>query len=695
MMRTRFGSTGLLLIAASVFGQDAVPGKLKPGGDPEHPKSVAAPAKLPGFSPANMDRTADPCVNFYQYACGTWLKNNPIPPDESRWGNFDALNQRNQQVLRDILEKAAKDDPKRDPIDQKIGDFYAACMDETTINKQGLEPLKPDLDRIAAISAKNALLSELVRLHRIGVNVLFNFSAGPDFKNSKMNIAQASQGGIGLPDREYYLNTDAKSIELRNRYQAHVQRMFQLLGESPEKSGVSAKAVLAIETDLAKGSLDKVSLRDPQKVYHKLSEHELFSMAPFLDWNKYFAGMGAPAIVSLNVESPNFFRQLESTVVQTSLDDLKTYLRWHLIHAQAPLLPAAFVDENFDFFGKRLTGAKELRPRWKRCVEFTDGDLGEALGQRYVDQTFGTEGKQRTLKMVEEIEKALTDDLKTLSWMTPATKKEAMVKLQGITNKIGFPDKWRDYSALKIVRGDAVGNDQRATEFEVQRQIHRIGQAVDPKEWGMTPPTVNAYYNPLENNINFPAGILQPPFYDNKLDDAPNYGGIGAVVGHELTHGFDDQGRQFDSTGNLRDWWTPQDAQEFEKRANCFIKEYESFSPLPDVHLNGKLTLGENTADNGGMRLAFMALMESLREKGASSRKIDGLTPQQRFFLGWGQIWCENSREESARLRATVNPHSPGQFRVNGVVSNMPEFREAFACKAGQPMVREPACRVW
>ena len=621
------------------------------------------------------------------------MKNNPVPPDQSRWGSFDELNERNQQVLKTILEKAAADDPKRNSIDQKIGDFYAACMDETAINKRALEPINPELDRIAAISAKNALLGELVRLHRMNVNVFFNFSAGPDFKNSTLNIAQASQGGLGLPDREYYLNTDAKSVELRSQYQAHVQKMFQLLGESAEQSVKDAKAVMAIETDLAKGALDKVSLRDPQKVYHKMSEHELFSMSPFLDWNKYFAGMGAPAITSLNVEHPPFFRQLESTIVQTSLDDLKSYLRWHLLHSEAPLLPAAFVYENFDFFGKRLTGAKELRPRWKRCVEYTDGDLGEALGQRYVDQTFGAEGKQRTLRMVQEIEKALTGDLQTLSWMTPATKKEAMLKLQGIRNKIGFPDKWRDYSSVKIVRGDAVANDQRATEFEVQRQMNKIGQPVDPKEWGMTPPTVNAYYNPLENNINFPAGILQPPFYDNKLDDAANYGGVGAVVGHELTHGFDDQGRQFDAAGNLRDWWTPQDAQEFEKRADCFIKEYETFSPLPGLHLNGKLTLGENTADNGGLRLAFMALMDSLR--GKTTQKIDGFTPQQRFFLGWGQVWCENTREEDARMRATVNPHSPGQFRVNGVVSNMPEFREAFACKVGQPMVRQPACRVW
>jgi putative endopeptidase len=549
------------------------------------------------------------------------------------------------------------------------------------------------------------MLSELIRLHRMGVNAFFGFGSGPDFKNSTTNIAQVAQGGLGLPDRDYYLKDDPKSVELRTKYLAHVQKILQLLGAAADKAASDAKAIIAIETDLAKGSLDRVSRRDPRKIYHKLSEHELFSLAPFIDWTKYFTGMGTPAVSDLNVESPNFFRQIESTVVQTSLDDLKAYLRWHLIHSEAGLLPAAFVNEDFEFYGKTLTGAKELRARWKRCVQYTDNDLGEALGQRYVDLTFGEDGKRRTLQMVQEVEKALSNDIESLSWMTQATKTEAMLKLSAIANKIGFPDKWRDYSSVRLVRGDAIGNDQRATEFEVQRDLDKIGKPVDPKEWGMTPPTVNAYYNPLENNINFPAGILQPPFYDKALDDAPSYGGIGAVVGHELTHGFDDQGRQFDPRGNLRDWWTPEDAKEFEKRADCFVKEYESFSPVPGVHLNGRLTLGENSADNGGVRLAFMALMDSLNGKSAAGGaqssaqgaqgKIDGFTPAQRFFLGFGQSWCQVAREEYSRMMANVDPHSPAQFRVNGVVSNMPEFREAFACKVGQPMVREPACRVW
>ncbi|MBV8896126.1 MAG: M13 family metallopeptidase, partial [Acidobacteriaceae bacterium] len=556
-----------------------------------------------------MDRSADPCVNFYQFACGTWLAKNPIPPDESRWGTFDELQERNRALLRQILDKASANDSKRSAVEQKIGDLYQSCIDEETVNHKGLEPLKPDLDRIAALTSKPGMRDELVRLHRIGVDAFFIFSSGADFKDAKMNIAQVFEGGLGLPDRDYYLKADEKSVGLRKEYVAHMTRMFELLGDAHDKAAVAAGAVMAIETDLAKGSLDTVSRRDPQKIYHKMTVHELFSLSPFLDWPKYFTAMGGPEFDSLNVESPNFFRTLESVVVQHSLDDLKSYLRWHLVHNQAELLPAAFVNENFAFYGQVLTGAKELKPRWKRCVSLVDGDLGEALGQKYVDATLGVEGKQRTLKMVQEIEAALKQDVTTLTWMTEATKKEALIKLAAVKNKIGYPDKWRDYSTVNIARSDLLGDDRRATEFEVQRALNKIGKPVDTTEWGMTPPTVNAYYNPVENNINFPAGILQPPFYDNKRDDAVNYGAIGAVVGHELTHGFDDQGRQFDPQGNLRDWWTPEDAKEFEKRAECFIKEYEAYSPVPGVHLNGKLTLGENTADNGGVRLALMALL--------------------------------------------------------------------------------------
>ena len=633
-------------------------------------------------------------MDFYRYACGTWLAKNPIPADQARWGSFDELDQRNLVILRGILEKASTPLPGRNALDQRIGDYYAACMDEQTISRKGLEALQPELKSIAAITNKQQTFREqIARLHRQGVNAFFSFDSGADFKESNKNIAQASQGGLGLPDRDYYLKDDEKSVTLRRQYSEHIRKMFLLLGDTAQEAEAGAKAVMSIETDLAKASLDQVGLRDPQKTYHKMTEHELFSMAPFMDWPKYFTAVGAPPLESLNVEWPNFFRGLESTVVQHSLDDLKTYMRWHLVHSRASLLPSPYVLEDFAFFGRILTGSKEMRPRWKRCVQKTDASLGEALGKKYVDATFGEEGRRRTLRMVEEIEKALRKDIGQLSWMTPATKREALVKLEAVANKIGYPDHWRDYSALRIERTDALGNSLRAAEFENQRHLGKIGKPVDPSEWVMTPPTVNAYYNPVENNINFPAGIMQPPFYDNKMDDAVNYGGLGAVVGHELTHGFDDQGRQFDPKGNLRDWWTAEDAKEFEKRADCFVKEYEAFRPLPDIHLNGQLTLGENTADNGGLRLAFMALMDSIGSK--PTPKIDGFTAQQRFFLGWGRIWCEGARDEIARVLVQINPHSPGRERVNGVVSNMPEFQEAFACKVGQPMVRQPACRVW
>jgi putative endopeptidase len=651
----------------------------------------AAPS--PGFSTANMDMTANPCIDFYQYACGTWMANNPIPADQSRWGIFDELADRNRAILRGILEKAAVDDPKRSAVEQKIGDFYASCTDEATIDTLGIKPLMPELNRIDALQSKDQMLDELVRLQTQGAPVFFNFSSTPDAKNSMQMIADADQGGLGLPDRDYYLKTDAKSVKLREQYLAHVQKMLELAGEPAAKAASDAQAVLRIETDLAKGSLDRVARRDPNQTYHKMSIQELAALAPSIDWPKYFSDLGTPAFTDLNVSVPDFFKTLNTVLTNTSLVDLKTYLRWHLLHAEAPLLAKPFLDENFIFFGQALTRTKELEPRWKRCVEATDDDLGFALGQKYVDQTFPPAAKARVLGMVQEIEKMLGQDIQSLDWMTPATKQQALVKLQAVANKIGYPDKWRDYSSVKIVRGEAVGNDQRATEFEVHRQLNQIGQPVDRGEWRMTPPTVNAYYSPLQNNINFPAGILQPPFFDNRRDAAVNYGAIGSVMGHEMTHGFDDQGRQFDAQGNLHDWWTKEDADEFEKRAECFIKEYSAFTPVDDVHLNGKLTLGENTADNGGVHLAFMALMKSL--EGKPQPKIQGFTAQQRFFLGYSQVWCQNVRPEAARMRAQIDPHSDGRDRVNGVLGNMPEFREAFACHEGQPMVHAPSCRVW
>jgi endothelin-converting enzyme/putative endopeptidase len=659
----------------------------------QNPAPTGAAQSGPGFSIANMDMTANPCVDFYRYACGTWMANNPVPADQSRWGTFDQLQDRNRAILRGILEKAAVDDPKRSAVEQKIGDFYASCTDEATIDKLGIKPLEAELKRIDAMPSKDRMVDELVRLQPLGAGVLFNFTSTPDAKNSTQMIADADQGGLGLPDRDYYLKTDAKSVKLRDQYVAHVQKMLELAGEPPAKAAADSQAVLKIETALAQGSLDRVARRDPNRTYHKMAVKELQALAPGIDWPKYFSGLGTPAFAELNVSVPDFFKDLNTVLTDTSLADLKTYLRWHLIHSEAPLLAKPFLDENFHFFGQTLTGAAELEPRWKRCVEATDDDLGFALGQKYVERVFPPAAKARVLGMVQEIEKMLGEDIQSLDWMTPATKQEALVKLRAVTNKIGYPDQWRDYSTVQIVRGEAVGNDQRATAFEVHRDLNKIGKPVDRGEWGMTPPTVNAYYSPLQNNINFPAGILQPPFFDNRMDAAVNYGAIGSVMGHEMTHGFDDQGRQFDGQGNLHNWWSPEDAAEFEKRAECFIKEYSAFTPVDDVHLNGKLTLGENTADNGGVHLAFLALMKSLN--GKPQPKIQGFTPEQRFFLGYSQVWCQNVRPEAARMRAQIDPHSDGRDRVNGVLGNMPEFRAAFACHEGQPMVHAPSCRVW
>lgn len=652
----------------------------------------ATPKTIVSMDKASLDKAADPCADFYQFACGGWVKNNPIPADRGSYGRFHELEDRNIGILHEILEQAAAAKAAKGSNDQKVGDYYASCVDEKAIDAKGLAPLKSEMEKLAAIKSKAELPTYLGGLHLRGARPFFGFDAEPDMKNAEMTIAGTDQGGIGMPDRDYYFKADAKSVETREAYVKHIAKMFELAGDKPEVAAAKAKTVMRIETALAKSSLDNVARRDPVQLYHKTNLKDLSAMSPGFDWNKYLAASGVSSIDSLNVAVPEFVKSFNQTLQSESLDDLKTYISWNILHLAAPFLPQAFVDENFAFYGKTLTGAKQLKPRWRRCVEFTDSDLGEALGKSYVDKTFGAEGKQRMLGMVHELEKALDQDIKALPWMTEETKQQALIKLKAIQNKIGYPDKWRDYSKLEIVRGDALGNSLRANEFESRRQLAKIGKPVDRTEWGMTPPTVNAYYSPLENNVNFPAGILQPPFFDKNIDDAVNMGGIGAVIGHELTHGFDDEGRQFDLNGNLRDWWTEKDAKAFEERAQCIVDEYSGFTAVDDVKLNGKLTLGENTADNGGLRIALMAL-ENMG--GLKAQPKDGFTPEQRFFLGWAQVWCNNTRPESLRLRAQTDPHAADKFRVNGVVSNMPEFQKAFGCKAGAPMVRENACRVW
>ena len=654
------------------------------------------PAEIPVLDVNAIDKTADPCLDFYQYACGTWMKNNPIPTDKSRWGRFDQLAEHNRYILRDILDQAEVPGT-HSPIETMVGNYYASCMDESTIEKKGAAPLAPQMEKIAAISNKTDLIRQIASMHRVGTSALFNFYSQPDMHDSNETLANLDQGGISLPDRDYYLKDDPKSVETRQKYVEHVQKMFELAGDKPEAAAAEAKTIVAIETGLAKTSMDRTLRRDPKNRDHKMTVTQITGDAPNFDLNLYFAENGSPKFTSLNVVNPEFFKQVNEQIASTSLDEWKTYLRWKTINEYAPMLSKAFVDEDFAFNGKYMSGQQEIEPRWKRCVTSTDGDLGFALGKLYVDRTFGAEGKERTLKMVKAIESAMREDIGSLSWMSDETKKKAYEKLTAIVNNIGYPDVWRDYSSVVIKRDDYAGNVERASAFEVHRDLAKIDRPTDRKDWGMTPPTVNAYYRSSMNDINFPAGILQPPFYSNSMDDAANFGGIGVVIGHELTHGFDDQGRKYDADGNLRDWWTADDAREFEKRADCTANEYSSFVSVKDdngeVKLNGRLTLGENTADNGGLKLAYMALMHIIGD--TPVKPIDGYTPQQRFFLSFGQIWCQNVTDQQARRLAIVDPHSPGRWRVNGVVQNSAAFEKAFGCKAGQPMVAENACRVW
>src|SRR6201993_2245063 len=650
----------------------------------------------PGFSVEAIDRTIDPCADFYQYACGNWLKKTEIPADQTEWVSFTELYERNLVTLRGILEKAAAGGAARSAIEQKIGDYYGACMDEKAADAKGLDPLKPELDRVAAATDKAALIDVIAHSHVIGANSLFGFYSSPDLHNADMVIAYVDQGGLTLPDRDYYIKDDPKHAEMRQHLVEYATQIFTLAGKTPQQAADGGQTVLRIETGLAKASMDRTQRRDPKNRDHKMARDAAIALAPNFYLERYFTDVGSPSFAELNVANPEFFKQENGLLGSESLDSLKTYVTWRLLRSSAPLLSKPFVDADFKM-QQHLTGQAEIRARWKRCVDLTDESLGEALGQKYVEVTFGPDGKQRMLKMVDALESSLDEDIRTLPWMTEDTKKQAKLKLEAIRNKIGYPDEWRDYSSLTIKPGDLLGNFQRANEFEAKRQIAKIGKPLDRKEWGMTPPTVNAYYSGSYNEIVFPAGILQPPFFDKKIDDAVNFGGIGVVIGHELTHGFDDQGRKFDPQGNLRDWWTEQDGKEFEKRVSCVADEYSNFVAVDTMKLNGRLTLGENTADNGGARIALMALEHMIADDktGKEGQSIDGYTPEQRFFLGFGRVWCEKQRPEYLRMQVSTNPHSPGKYRVDGVVQNMPEFQKAWNCKAGQPMVAENACHVW
>ena len=625
----------------------------------------SAPTSLPKlerFSPDQVDKSLDPCTDFFQYACSKWNKANPIPPDQSSWSAYGKLQDENTAQLRGILEADAVPDAKRNAANQKIGDYYAACMDEKAVEAASLTTLQPrfaEIDRLTSKSDLSQVVADRAYSLPYRRSTMFRFGANQDAKDSAQMIAETDQGGLGMPDRDYYFKDDAKSQELRKAYLAHVQKMLELLGDKPESAAAEAQTVMGIETALAQGSMTRVERRDPQKLYHKMTVQEFEALAPSFQWNAYFTKVGLPSLASLNVAAPDFFKTLNAEIDKEDLASWKTYLRWHLVEANARYLPAAFVN----------------------------ADLGEALGQAYVEKYFSAEAKQQVVEMVKEIESAMQQDISALPWMSAGTRPKAIEKLHAVANKIGYPDKWRDYSKLEIVRVDEMGNVLRARVFEFNRQLAKIGKPVDHGEWDMTPPTVNAYYNPQMNDINFPAGVLQPPLFDPKSDAAPNYGNTGGTIGHELTHGFDDEGRQFDAHGNLRDW------KEFVKRASCISDQYSTYTIIDDIKINGKLTLGEDVADVGGLILAYMAWKE--HTKGQNLQPIEGLTPEQRFFIGYGQSWCSNERDENKRLRATVDPHSSEKYRANGVVSNMPEFQEAFHCKAGSAMVNQNRCRVW
>ena len=691
-MRRILLSMGLLpLLFAALAAQ--TPGV--PSASPPAKQPLTTLPYTPGLDVTSLDRSTDPCVDFYTFACGSWRTKNPIPPDQARWSVYAKLSDENEQLLWGLLEQAARPDPGRSPSEQKIGDFFASCMDEAKVDGDGVAPVLAELKAVDAITSKSELAGYIGREQlSLGDDGLgFGFGSNQDLADSSQVIAFADVGGLGLPDRDYYTKTDPRSIDLRRKYVAHIARMFGLIGVPADRAAAHARTVMALETALANASLTNVAKRDPYKLLHKMDRAGLDRLTPAFKWGDFLAAQGLSELNSFNVTEPAFFKAFNTLIVNRPLPAWKTYLKWHVLDARADVLATPINQANFEFYSKTLRGVKEQPPRWKRCVRMVDGDLGEALGRVFVEKTFSPETKKKTVEMTKYIEGAMAEEIRALPWMSEATKARALEKLGTVVNKVGYPDRWRDYSSLEVVRGDLYGNVSRAAVFEAKRQLAKIGKPVDRTEWDVSPPTVDAYYNPQLNDINFPAGVLQPPLYDPKMDDAPNYGNTGTTIGHELTHGFDDEGRQFDAQGTLKDWWTKEDAAAFTERVKCVQDQYAQYVVVDEVHVNSKLTSGEDIADIGGTWLAYLAwrkVTEALQ-----LQPTDGFTPDQRFFIGMAQWACENTRPEDERLMAATNPHSPGRYRINGVVSNLPEFAKAFSCKPAQPMVRQHVCRIW